>query len=54
MDIQIGGKKGSIEEDQLKIDKNKIKVELKIYQIGKGSKKLIIDDYISYSNLLKL
>lgn len=37
-----------------KIDKNKIKVELKIYQIGKGSKKLIIDDYISYSNLLKL
>ena len=37
-----------------KIDKNKIKVELRIYQIGKDSKKLIIDDYISYANLLNL
>jgi preprotein translocase subunit SecA len=25
VDIQLGGKKGSVEEDQLKTDKNKIK-----------------------------
>ena len=34
MDIQLGGKKGSIEEDQLKIDKNKIKSLGGLFVVG--------------------
>ena len=34
MDIQLGGKKGSIEETQLKIDKNKIKSLGGLFVVG--------------------
>ena len=34
MDIQLGGKKGSVEEDQLKIDKNKIKSLGGLFVVG--------------------